>query len=86
METQVFVNCDLLSSHVTRHHMLHVVITRDVLGMWDSCHREEKSFPPSGGLLTKSKWMGGKQLKAEEKIRIETKPEMQTKQETPSNN
>ena len=50
-----------------------------------ACHGEEKSFPPSGGLLTKSKWMGRRQLKPEEKIRHKTKPEMQTKQEALSN-
>jgi len=39
------------------------------------CHRAGESFPPSGKLLTKSKLMGRRQLKPEEKIRGENKPQ-----------
>lgn len=38
-----------------------------------ACHGDRRSFAPSGGMLTKSKWIGRRQLKPEEKIRCKNK-------------
>lgn len=51
-----------------------------------ACHGGEKSFPSSGELLTKSKRMGGGSRSQGRKYDVKTKPKIQIKQETLSNN